>query len=100
MSQFDEVIPRIGTNSEKWDGAEELFGRKNIIPMWVADMDFRAPQPVLDAFQRQIDHGILVIRPSQRHLSKLLSIGTKSSISLKSIRARYFLMERLFRQFR
>ncbi|ENI9084004.1 pyridoxal phosphate-dependent aminotransferase [Listeria monocytogenes] len=58
MSQFDEVIPRIGTNSEKWDGAEELFGRKDIIPMWVADMDFRAPQPVLDAFQRQIDHGI------------------------------------------
>ncbi|WP_271001691.1 MalY/PatB family protein [Listeria seeligeri] len=58
MSQFDEVIPRIGTNSEKWDGAEELFGRKDIIPMWVADMDFRAPKPVLDAFQRQIDNGI------------------------------------------
>ncbi|PZG31574.1 pyridoxal phosphate-dependent aminotransferase [Listeria ivanovii] len=58
MSQFDEVIPRNGTNSEKWDGAEELFGRKDIIPMWVADMDFRAPKPVLDAFQRQIDHGI------------------------------------------
>ncbi|MCJ1736024.1 pyridoxal phosphate-dependent aminotransferase [Listeria ivanovii] len=58
MSQFDEVIPRNGTNSEKWDGAEELFGRKDIIPMWVADMDFRAPKPVLDAFQRQIDRGI------------------------------------------
>lgn len=100
MSQFDEVIPRIGTNSEKWDGAEELFGRKDIIPMWVADMDFRAPKPVLDAFQRQIDHGFLVIQQSQKHLLKLLLTGTKSSISLKSIRARYFLTERLFRQSR
>ncbi|WP_088840715.1 MalY/PatB family protein [Listeria sp. ILCC797] len=58
MSQFDEVIPRLNTNSEKWDGAEALFGRKDIIPMWVADMDFRAPKPVLDAFRKRVDHGV------------------------------------------
>ncbi|WP_099224248.1 MalY/PatB family protein [Listeria costaricensis] len=58
MSQFDEVIPRLGTDSEKWDGAEELFGRKGIIPMWVADMDFRAPKPVLEAFKERVEHGV------------------------------------------
>lgn len=100
MSQFDEVIPRIGTNSEKWDGAEELFGRKDIIPMWVADMDFRAPKPVLDAFQRQIDHGIFGYSTKSKALVEAVMTGTKSSISLKSIRARYFLTERLFRQSR
>lgn len=58
MSQFDEVISRLGTNSAKWDGAKELFGREGVIPMWVADMDFRAPMPVLDAFRSRIDHGV------------------------------------------
>lgn len=34
---FDEIIPRRGTNSYKWDTPEE----ENVLPMWVADMDFR-----------------------------------------------------------
>nr|WP_233230973.1 MalY/PatB family protein [Listeria weihenstephanensis] len=58
MNQFDEVIPRIGTNSEKWDDVKNLFGTENIIPMWVADMDFRPPTAVHDAFQKLLDHGI------------------------------------------
>ncbi|MBC1336595.1 pyridoxal phosphate-dependent aminotransferase [Listeria booriae] len=58
MSHFDEVIPRIGTNSEKWDDVKHLFGTENIIPMWVADMDFRPPHTVHEAFQKLLDHGI------------------------------------------
>ncbi|WP_163654667.1 MalY/PatB family protein [Listeria sp. PSOL-1] len=58
MSQFDEVIPRLGTNSAKWDGVKNVFGSEGIIPMWVADMDFKAPKPVLDALKKQSDHGI------------------------------------------
>lgn len=50
---FNELINRRGTQSEKWDATAE-----EVLPLWVADMDFRAPRPVLDALQRRIDHGI------------------------------------------
>lgn len=70
MSQFDEVIPRLGTNSEKWDGAETLFGKKDIIPMWVADMDFKAPEAVLNAFEKRIQHGIFGYTKSEASMTK------------------------------
>ncbi|AOY77513.1 MalY/PatB family protein [Clostridium formicaceticum] len=58
---FDEVINRVGTGSLKWDGIEERLGIKDegLLPMWVADMDMRSPQPVLDAIKKKLDHGIL-----------------------------------------
>ncbi len=52
---FDEIINRTGTNSEKWD----KYKNTDILPMWVADMDFKAPPPVLKALQERIDHGVL-----------------------------------------
>ena len=55
---FDLVLDRHGTNSVKWDLAEERFGVKDVLPMWVADMDFRSPQPVIDALKRRAEHGI------------------------------------------
>ncbi len=55
---FDEVIERNDTGSLKWDYREEVFGSKNVIPMWVADMDFRVPQPVIDAMKKRAEHGI------------------------------------------
>ena len=51
---FDEVIPRRGTNSLKWDCATE----EGVLPMWVADMDFRAAQPIVDALQKRVEHGV------------------------------------------
>ena len=54
---FDTVVPRRGTNSYKWDS----MPREDILPMWVADMDFRLPDEILDEFHKRIDHGILVI---------------------------------------
>jgi cysteine-S-conjugate beta-lyase len=51
---FDKVIDRSGTGSEKW----EKYVGKNIIPMWVADMDFRSPPAVIEALQRRVDHGV------------------------------------------
>lgn len=56
--QFDKVINRLGTDSMKWDMAKQRFGGENLLPMWVADMDFRAPQEVLDALHEKVEHGI------------------------------------------
>jgi cystathionine beta-lyase len=50
---FDEIIPRRKTDSEKWNKYGE-----NILPYWVADMDFQSPQPVIDALQERVSHGI------------------------------------------
>lgn len=55
---FDQIIERRQTNCVKWDRAEEFFGLKDILPMWVADMDFRAPQPIVDALGDVVRHGI------------------------------------------
>ena len=52
--KFDELIPRRKSNSYKWDSAEN----EDIIPMWVADMDFRTAQPIIDALNKRVQHGI------------------------------------------
>jgi cystathionine beta-lyase len=60
ISIFDEVIDRSNTGSIKWDPfyLKKLFGIEDLLPLWVADMDFRAPQPVIDALVERAKHGI------------------------------------------
>ncbi|HHU61203.1 MAG: MalY/PatB family protein [Bacillota bacterium] len=55
---FDQVIDRKNTHSIKWDGLPELFGEDDLIPMWVADMDFKAPKEVVQAVTQRATHGI------------------------------------------
>ncbi|HGG64184.1 MAG TPA: aminotransferase class I/II-fold pyridoxal phosphate-dependent enzyme, partial [Rhodobacteraceae bacterium] len=57
---FDDIIDRRNTHCAKWDVMEPLYGvpLKDGIAMWVADMDFRAPDCVQDAVQKMRDHGI------------------------------------------
>ncbi len=59
MTDFDRVINREGTQSVKYDLRQVLFGKPDVIPMWVADMDFAMPQCVAEALKKRIDHGIL-----------------------------------------
>lgn len=58
---FDEIIDRRGTHCSKWDMMEKLYGVSpgDGLAMWVADMDFRPPQVILDAVQAQVDHGVM-----------------------------------------
>ncbi len=58
MVNFDIPIERRGTHSYKWDSSMRLYGTEDVLPMWTADMDFRCAQPLIDAFQKRIDHGI------------------------------------------
>lgn len=51
---FDTIIDRKNTASEKWD----RYQGRDIIPMWVADMDFRAPPAVIEALHDRVSHGI------------------------------------------
>jgi cystathionine beta-lyase len=51
---FDEIIDRRGTASEKW----EKYSGRDVIPMWVADMDFRPPPAILEALRQRLAHGV------------------------------------------
>ena len=55
----DEVIERKGTDSVKWDGVESRWGRNDLIPMWVADMDFRTAPFVVEALKKRLEHEVL-----------------------------------------
>ena len=58
--RFDPIIDRKGTHCAKWDMMEPIYGVSpdDGLAMWVADMDFRPPQTVIDAVQAQVDLGI------------------------------------------
>ena len=56
---FDEIIDRNGTDSVKWDAVQGRWGRNDLIPMWVADMDFRTAQFVIEAIKKRLDHEVL-----------------------------------------
>ena len=56
---FDEVFPRKGSASVKHDLMKPFFGTDDLLPMWVADMDFKAPECVLDAIRKRCDQGFL-----------------------------------------
>ena len=58
MWNFDVPVNREGTDCIKYDLREEIFGLKNIIPMWVADMDFLTPDFVVESLHKRLDHGI------------------------------------------
>jgi len=52
------AVPRKGTNSLKWDALGERFGNPDLTAAWVADMEFKAPQEVLEAIKKRVDHGV------------------------------------------
>jgi cystathionine beta-lyase len=54
-TQFDRAINRRGTGSMKWD----RYAGRDVLPMWVADMDFASPPEVLEALHARVDHGVL-----------------------------------------
>lgn len=55
---FDKLIDRRDNATYKWDQSERLFGRKDILPLWVADMDFEPPREVRDAIVARAEAGI------------------------------------------
>ena len=57
-NQFDEMIPRRGTSSLKWDGADRIFGGKDLLPMWIADMDFPVAPAIQEALHRRVDQRV------------------------------------------
>ncbi|WP_047451042.1 MalY/PatB family protein [Alistipes sp. ZOR0009] len=56
---FDEIISRESTSCIKWDARQTVFGNPNVLPMWVADMDFKSPDFVVNALRERLTHEVL-----------------------------------------
>ncbi len=56
--QFDAVVDRSGNHSAKYDERKKKFGTEDVIPLWIADMDFKTAQPIIDALKARAEEGI------------------------------------------
>ena len=55
---FDKIIDRSSTGALKTDVLAERYGRADLLPLWVADMDFKTPQCVRQALRQAVDQGL------------------------------------------
>ncbi|WP_238900015.1 PatB family C-S lyase [Clostridium sp. YIM B02500] len=67
MSDFDEVINRKNTSCSKWDGQGGDY-----IPLWVADMDFKSPKPIINAIIKRTDHGVFGYTHDESSLKEII----------------------------
>jgi len=58
MYDFNSILKRRGTKSAKWDNLKKQFGRDDLLPLWIADMDFLASPAIMDALENRVKHGI------------------------------------------
>ena len=82
---FDEIIDRTGTFCVKWDFAEQFLEAKDVLPMWVADMDFRTPDFIVDAVKKRAGHEIYgyTVRPDSYYDSIISWINKKHNWKIK-----------------
>ncbi len=58
IMNFDQRINRRGTGCVKWEGMDKQYGGLDMIPMWVADMDFEVAKPISEALRNRVNHGV------------------------------------------
>lgn len=58
MYDFNKIIDRSGSGDLKHEVLEERYGRADLLPLWVADMDFETPRFITDALRRRLDHSL------------------------------------------
>lgn len=58
MYDFDKTVDRRGTGAVKYEALPALFGRADLLPLWVADMDFETPDFIVEAMRRRLDHPV------------------------------------------
>lgn len=78
---FDEVIDRRNTDCLKFDFAERRGKPADVLPLWVADMDFKTSSLVLDALTERVQHGILATRRAERVISRRSANGWKLTMT-------------------
>lgn len=71
---FDQILDRSSTNSIKVDALERVFGNKDVIPLWVADMDFLSPPEITEGLKKRVEHGIFgYVEPGERYFASIIN---------------------------
>ena len=71
---FDQPIERRGSDCFKWDALPAMYGRDDLTPMWVADMDFQSPDFVLEAIRQRCEHPVLgYTMPSENYWKAVIA---------------------------
>jgi len=85
MWNFDEPAGREGTDCIKYDRRQETFGVKDLIPMWVADMDFNSPDFVVESLRKRLEHEIYgySFRPEEYFTSMINWIKSRHNWTIK-----------------
>lgn len=85
-SNFDRVVAREQTHAVKWDARREVFGSTDVLPMWVADMDFAAPEPVTQALIERARHPVYgyTLYPDALHTSLARWLRTRHDWSVEA----------------
>ncbi|MFS0559585.1 PatB family C-S lyase [Terribacillus sp. 179-K 1B1 HS] len=73
MHNFEIIHDRRNSRSVKWDNLKALYGAEDVLPMWVADMDFQSPQAVIEALKNRAEHGIYGYTITDATVSKVVS---------------------------
>lgn len=55
---FDVLVDRRNTDCVKWDGLKDIYGRDDILPLWIADMDFKSSPKIIEAIIDRAEHGV------------------------------------------
>ena len=71
---FDQIIDRRNTNSIKIDSLEKVFGSDDLIPLWVADMDFLSPPEITEALKKRVEHGVFgYVNPDEGYYNSIVN---------------------------
>ena len=83
---FDAVIDRSNNFSAKWSEMDKKYGSNDLLPMWVADMDFKTAPSVIDAMKERLDQGIFgyTTRPNSYNESIVNWISRRYGWDIKS----------------
>ena len=72
---FDKIIDRSGTAAIKLEGLQEMWGRMDLLPLWIADMDFETAPFVTEAIRKRCENPTLGLHLSRIAITKLSSDG-------------------------
>lgn len=71
---FDEIVDRSGTHAIKLEKLKPVFGYEDLIPLWVADMDFKSPPAIVEALKQRVEHGVFgYTLPSEAYTDSIVN---------------------------
>ncbi|WP_298645953.1 PatB family C-S lyase [uncultured Proteiniphilum sp.] len=82
---FDEIIDRSGSDAVKLEKLKPVFGRDDLIPLWVADMDFKSPPAIVKALKQRVEHGVFgYTLPSEAYTRSIVNwLGSRHRWQVK-----------------